>query len=89
MFLHRKVLVVGQPYPIQSMITACKADIIGIDQYSLMDDETYRGKSKTEQLFSITEGLMRLSKDMIFNNLIIPIKRMAIFVKIMFKTIQT
>ena len=26
---------------IQSMITACKADIIGIDQYSLMDDETY------------------------------------------------
>lgn len=48
---------------IQSMITACKADIIGIDQYSLMDDETYRrGKSKTEQLFSITEGLMRLSE---------------------------
>ena len=48
---------------IQSMITACKADIVGIDQYSLMDDETYRrGKSKTEQLFSITEGLMRLSE---------------------------
>ena len=23
-----------------------------------MDDETYRGKSKTEQLFSITEGLV-------------------------------
>lgn len=49
---------------IQSMINSCHADIVGIDQYSLMDDENYRkGKSKTEQLFSITEGLMRLSEN--------------------------
>lgn len=46
------------------MITNHGADIVGIDQFSLMDDETAnRTKPRAAQLFTISESLMRLSED--------------------------
>lgn len=49
---------------IENMIVTHSADIVGIDQYSLMRDETATAnKSRTSQLFSISEGLIRLSED--------------------------
>lgn len=49
---------------IEAMITNHGADIVGIDQFSLMDDETAnRTKPRAAQLFTISESLMRLSED--------------------------
>lgn len=49
---------------IESMITTHSADIVGIDQFSLMRDETaYANKNRSSQLFTISENLMRLSED--------------------------
>lgn len=49
---------------IESMIINHDADIVGIDQFSLMkDEEATNNKSRTAQLFTICENLMRLSED--------------------------